>query len=194
MRILHIMIARGAEASIERTKDGIKKIREQKTYRHPDLDLSLRTSRTKREAKVLSHLTGLVPELLKTEETTLEMEYIDAPTVRKALTKENMQVIGTQIGKHVKQMHERGVVHGDLTTSNMLYATDSIVLIDFGLAQFSETLEDRAVDLHLLKQGLLTTHPHLDVWDAVVEGYEPEEALLERLTAVEKRGRNKQKV
>lgn len=183
---------RGAEAIIERTERGVKKTRIQKGYRHPTLDAALRKSRTKREAKVLARLHGLVPELLKQETCILELSYIDAPLVKQALTQENATALGTAIGDAVKNMHDAGVVHGDLTTSNV-FATSPVTIIDFGLAEFSKKLEDRAVDLHMLKQSLKTAHPHIRVWDAVLDGYKPSQALLERLEEVQSRGRNKGK-
>jgi len=186
------MISQGAEAIIERTELGVKKTRLTKTYRHPDLDVQLIKSRTKREAKVLLHLTEIAPKLINVRDNTIEMSYVDAPLIKDALTEENAHETGLRIGQAVKKMHDLGIVHHDLTTSNMFF-TNPITLIDFGLSQFSETLEDKAVDLHVLKHALNAKHPHLAVWQAVLEGYHPEQALIERLEAVETRGRNKQK-
>ncbi len=185
-------LAQGAEAIIERTERGVKKTRIQKAYRHPDLDATLRKSRTKREAKVLARLEDITPRILSQNEFEIELEYVDAPLVKDALTEENAKELGRAIGVVVKQMHEKGVVHHDLTTSNM-FATNPITLIDFGLAQFSDSLEDRAVDLHVLKHALAAKHPDLAVWESFIAGHKPEAALLERLVAVEKRGRYKNK-
>lgn len=61
------------------------------------------------------------------------------------------------IANSVAEMHSKGVIHGDLTTSNMMIrvnANDEIAdlyLIDFGLSQFSNKIEDKAVDLYVLK-------------------------------------------
>ncbi len=185
-------LAQGAEAIIERTERGVRKTRLKKTYRHPDLDATLRKSRTKREHKVLKRLAGLVPEVLGSSEYEIELAYVDAPLIKDALTEDNAQELGVEIGKAIKEMHERGVVHHDLTTSNMFHTTP-ITLIDFGLAQFSDSLEDRAVDLHVLKQALGAKHPDLPVWEAVLTGYEPSHELIERLEEVERRGRYKNK-
>ena len=185
-------LAQGAEATLTKHDDTVQKERLQKTYRHPDLDATLRKSRTKREAKVLERLKDLAPTLISTQDTTITMEYIDAPTVKDALNTNNAQQLGTHIGQAVKKMHDTGVVHGDLTTSNML-ASNPLTLIDFGLAEFSTSLEDRAVDLHVLKQALKAKHPDLDVWKHILNGYAPTTQLLKRLTTVEGRGRYKQK-
>lgn len=96
-----------------------------------------------------------------------------------------MRMIGTEIAK----MHQADVIHGDLTTSNMLVrhpssskgvqlvsfqelltsnrllkpvcATDLFtqVLIDFGLAYTSTLVEDKAVDLYVLERAFSSTHP-----------------------------------
>ena len=95
------------------------------------------------------------------------------------------------------KIHDLDIVHGDLTTSNMILKDNKIVLIDFGLAQFSSKVEDKAVDLHLFKQALESRHSQ--VWEKAftqfLSGYQPanKKEELSRLEKVEKRGRNKQK-
>lgn len=74
------------------------------------------------------------------------------------------------IGKAIGRMHRENVIHGDLTTSNMLLRwhladTDdkaSIVIIDFGLSYVSALAEDKAVDLYVLERALASTHPEPD--------------------------------
>lgn len=95
-----------------------------------------------------------------------------------------------RIGEAVGRMHEVGVVHGDLTTSNLMLrhpgrkATNGmtnegaswgqeqaagmvslegeIVLIDFGLAGQSVQDEDKAVDLYVLERAFGSTHPDVE--------------------------------
>lgn len=64
--------------------------------------------------------------------------------------------LGSMIGK----LHDGGVIHGDLTTSNVLYnsTTGEVCLIDFGLSQFSILSEDRAVDLYVLERSFTSAH------------------------------------
>ena len=87
-----------------------------------------------------------------------------------------------QVGRTVGEMHSiGGVVHGDLTTSNIMVRPDQqrkiqangtaqqshrdlnlegeVVLIDFGLATQSMQDEDRAVDLYVLERAFGSTHP-----------------------------------
>jgi TP53 regulating kinase-like protein len=55
-----------------------------------------------------------------------------------------------------------GVIHGDLTTSNMIYKDGQIYLIDFGLSYVKNSIEDRAVDLYVLERAFISTHPQLE--------------------------------
>lgn len=69
------------------------------------------------------------------------------------------------IGRSIGQIHAIDVIHGDLTTSNMLLRSSSppsIVLIDFGLSYVSTLIEDKAVDLYVLERALASTHPEDD--------------------------------
>ncbi|WFD02266.1 non-specific serine/threonine protein kinase [Malassezia obtusa] len=66
------------------------------------------------------------------------------------------------IGAQLARMHCADVIHGDLTTSNMMLRTGphmQLVLIDFGLASVSSFWEDKAVDLYVLERAFASTHP-----------------------------------
>jgi Kae1-associated kinase Bud32 len=74
---------------------------------------------------------------------------------------------------------------------------NKVYFIDFGLGFESKKAEDKAVDLHLIKQALEAKHfNHFErFFQAVLEGYKSSKhhiATLARLKAVEKRGRYKQ--
>ena len=93
-------------------------------------------------------------------------------------------------------LHKHGIVHGDPTTSNMILKGDEVYLIDFGLAEYSDSVEKRAVDLHLMKTAIKSTHfrRFRPYYAAAVEGYCVEmgngaRAVLERCRLIEKRGR-----
>ena len=74
-----------------------------------------------------------------------------------------------------------------------------IFFIDFGLSFFSRKIEDKAVDLHLLKEALESKHSK--IWEKCYKaalGSYAEKAVdgkdvLERIKIVEKRGRYKHK-
>ena len=94
----------------------------------------------------------------------------------------------------VGRLHRAGIIHGDLTTSNMVVLGDRISLIDFGLSVVSDEVESRGVDLHVLFQTLRSTRAdHALLRSAFLEGYRetfPEaDQVLAREQEIEKRGR-----
>ncbi|MFT4868365.1 MAG: TP53 regulating kinase-like protein [Candidatus Nanohaloarchaea archaeon] len=100
-----------------------------------------------------------------------------------------------ELGENVALLHSIDIIHGDLTTSNAI-ADEEIYLIDFGLSFRSQRIEDRAVDIHLLKQVLESSHPEVskEAWQNFLKGYseyEDSEKVLEQLEEVEQRGRYK---
>lgn len=106
-----------------------------------------------------------------------------------------------KIGRLLGKMHAGKVIHGDLTTSNMLLRGEpeklDIVFIDFGLS-FSEGLpEDKGVDLYVFERALLSTHPNTDkLFDSVLRTYQdenPSEAgeVIQKLDEVRMRGRKR---
>ena len=196
------LLAEGAEAGIYTDNGAIVKKRRRKGYRIKALDRKLRLFRTKQEARILKRLekTGVaVPGLISAGEISLRLELISGPRIRDVLSESSLTGICRQIGSGIGLMHARSVVHGDLTTSNMIRSGGRIYFIDFGLGFFSDKTEDRAVDLHLLKQALNASHNRIaeKCFSAVMAEYGktvpdcPE--ILKRLEKVESRGRYKGK-
>jgi Kae1-associated kinase Bud32 len=101
------------------------------------------------------------------------------------------------IGKEIKKMHSVGIVHGDLTTSNIIYINNKnskdsgkIFFIDFGLGYFSKKTEDLATDLVVFKKTFNSTHSSLKKgWELVLEGYAPNEQMIKQMEKIEKRAR-----
>ena len=192
-------IAQGAEAKIYLDEDKIIKERIPKKYRIKELDESIRKFRTRREAKILKKLSDDVkhPGLIKMDDKKMfiEMEHIKGEKLRDIFDK-NIR-LAEEIGKKVAIMHNQDIIHGDLTTSNMIYDGNEIFFIDFGLGFFSIKYEDKAVDLHLLKQALESKHHKIfnEAVKLVFKGYKQKskdyEEVMERLKKVESRGRNK---
>lgn len=191
-------IGNGAEAILYKKANSVVKDRVPKSYRIPVLDEKLRVSRTRRERKILEKLAplGFVPAVTYSDKTTLTMDFISGKKVRDMLTAKNAAEVGTQIGSCLGQMHTVDIIHGDLTTSNMI-VDDALYVIDFGLSYVSTRVEDKAVDLHVLKQALEAYHHKIweTVFAAVVseysKTYSDASAVLSRFEVVEKRGRNK---
>jgi Kae1-associated kinase Bud32 len=134
------------------------------------------------------------------ERENLVIEKIDGKLLKEAFDK-NYVKFSEEIGEQIAIMHNNSIIHGDLTTSNMILnkKADKVYFIDFGLSFFSDKFEDKAVDLHLLKEALESKH--YKVWQAafkiVLNSYEKEakdsKTILNRLKAVEKRGRYRAK-
>ncbi len=191
------LLGRGAEAVLERDGETVIKRRVPKRYRHPLLDAELRRSRTRREAKVLQQAGVPHPRLLTTDrESTLTMEFIEGPALKQLLDTDAQ--LARKVGRVVAALHDQGIIHGDLTTSNMILRDGEVVLIDFGLSFTSHDLEHKAVDIHLFKQALESKHHAVfaEAYAAFLEGYAASpksQAVLQRLRIVEKRGRNKAK-
>jgi Kae1-associated kinase Bud32 len=190
-----MLLGEGAEGRVESVEGRAVKSRPTKSYRHPELDQRLRRFRTRREAKVIERLPVKGPSLLRVDDKamTIEMTLLAGPQLRDVLDETNVGVHARRLGELVRLLHDEGIVHGDLTTSNVLLVDGELHLIDFGLSAFSVHVEDRAVDLHLLRCALSAKHPSLGAWEHFIVGYGDAPEVLERLEAVERRGRNKQK-
>lgn len=192
-------IAQGAEAIIYQDKDTIIKDRIEKSYRHPVLDSKMRKSRTKREAKILDKLKAMrfpVPKVLEHKDSTIVIEHLKGKKLRDIFEKDYKK-LSQEIGKKVAILHKHNIIHGDLTTSNMILE-DEIYFIDFGLSITSTKVEDKAVDLHLLKRAMDSKHHTVseDAFQLVIKAYDsyPDaKDVLKRLEIVEARGRNKNK-
>ncbi len=200
------LIAQGAEAKIYLTENKIVKERIVKGYRFPILDEQIRKSRTKKEAKILIkalEAKANVPKVLNadkkgvpTNKFNLEIEFIDGDKLSEKLNsyKEEKQFgVMKKLGAQVAALHKQDIIHGDLTTSNVIFSDEKAYIIDFGLGFISKRLEDKAVDLHLIKQALEAKHWQnwKDLFKHFLQGYkwEKSEETLEQLKKVESRGR-----
>ena len=136
------LIAQGAEAKIYHSNGKIIKERVKKSYRIDAIDAKLRKERTRAEAKLIRSLerAGVpVPAVLKEDDKgmVLELEFIDGEKVRDYLERTEDVSICKQIGVLTAKMHDANIVHGDLTTSNLILK-DRVYVIDLGLGEFSE--------------------------------------------------------
>lgn len=191
------LVAKGAEADIFLEEGVVKKIRIPKKYRLPELDFEIRKKRTRSESRLLGKLKNIGPGFIGSDDfQEIKMAFVEGSLVKDVLDK-NVSV-AKEIGVKVSAIHDLDIVHGDLTTSNMILVEDgSVILIDFGLGFVSDKLEDKAVDLHLFREAIESKHFDFEkeIWDYFLEGYNPrnKEEVLKRLVVVESRGRNKLK-
>jgi len=200
------IIAQGAEAVLIRSGEILIKKRLKKGYRHPELDKKIRIRRTRREAKILDKSSKIIntPKILHVDEKKAEisMEFIPGKVLSDYLDKlplkEALKVC-FDIGSEIGILHNLDLIHGDLTTSNMILKKDKVTLIDFGLGFHSKRIEDRAVDLRLLRQALKSKHfKHYEKYiEQVLKGYKVTnkqyDKVFEQLKIVESRGRYKGK-
>ncbi|KAF2222409.1 kinase-like domain-containing protein, partial [Elsinoe ampelina] len=224
------LISQGAEALLYHTtflRHSLPialKYRPPKPYRHPTLDRRLTRQRILAEARILNKCCkeGVpVPAVLGVgaEEGWLAISWSGGEMVKRflmgvkgggggeegegqgrGLVERVLRLVGGAVGR----LHAAGVVHGDLTSSNMLIewgreggGEAKIVLIDFGLAQMGTADEERAVDLYVLERAFGSTHPELEelfakeVLGAYGESYKGAKVALKRLEDVRMRGRKK---
>jgi Kae1-associated kinase Bud32 len=185
------IIAQGAEAILIRKGKVLVKDRIKKGYRHPEIDKQLRKRRTRSEARIISRASMIdVPIVKKVKETEIEMDFISGKRLSEHLDDlafAKALGICKIIGKNVALLHEHDIVHGDLTTSNMILQGKKVFFIDFGLAFHSHRIEDKAVDLHLLRQAFESKH------FLKYKSYDKSNQVLKQLEKVEMRGRYKKK-
>ncbi|MEN6395904.1 MAG: bifunctional N(6)-L-threonylcarbamoyladenine synthase/serine/threonine protein kinase [Methanoregula sp.] len=151
---------RGAEAIVSFRDGTAIKQRVSKRYRVPALDKRLITERTRAEARLIhAARKGGVPTPVISTVThdSIEMEQVTGTLLTGALTAAHCEEAGRIVGR----LHTAGIMHGDLTTSNMILRERDgrCVLIDFGLSQATPEIEQRGVDLHVMFQTLKSTHP-----------------------------------
>ena len=241
------ILAQGAEAVIRLEDKFIIKDRIKKSYRFSQLDEKIRKLRTRSEIKLLTKASKVINAPLpleSKEDNKIVIPYVKGKklsTFLDTFSLKQQKAIAKQLGEEISKLHKAEIIHGDLTTSNMILVDNfdknvnnkyrdknpltknsvltinnkssernepilgrgggdkfSIFFIDFGLGFISNKLEDKAVDLHLLKQALEARHfKHWEaLWQQIEQGYKTSKEskkVLERLRAVEKRGRYKEK-
>ena len=205
-----VLIRKGAEAELFLENwhglKVIRKARKTKAYRLPRLDLKIRRSRTGREAQIMheAKLAGVPTPIIfmvDVEATTIIMKYVEGTRVKEVLhtlSSDERIKLCRQLGQLIGRLHRNRIIHGDLTTSNMILTEKGkIFFIDFGLAEYSEELEKRGVDLLLMKRAFYSTHYSYaeECFKAVTDGYAEEmgeevrREVVERVKKIAKRGR-----
>lgn len=220
------IIKQGAEAKLFLGEfNGQKcliKERFQKKYRHPDLDQQLTKERMRAESKALSRCTTagiLTPKVLHMDlnERKIYMEYLDksitaklyineiVPSIDDADKRESkLNELAKRIGNVVGRMHLNNIIHGDLTTSNILLnptsddlSTYDLIMIDFGLANYGQSGEQKGVDLYVLERALLSTHSGVPtLFNVILDAYKDANAknwtgIIQKFEEIRARGRKR---
>lgn len=195
-----------------------------KHYRHPDLDQQLTRERIRTEVKSIGRCRAIgvkTPEVYHSDLTDrkIYMEYYpQAITVKayisdqigkysnfeqEALLDKLTDRIGTVLGK----LHANNIIHGDLTTSNILlqpkgdeldaFKDYDTIMIDFGLSQCQNSPEAKGVDLYVLERALLSTHSTIpSLFEKILASYKKEnatgqDAVIVKFEEVRARGRKR---
>jgi Kae1-associated kinase Bud32 len=199
------IIYRGAESIIYLdsfdNQQVLVKERIKKNYRLEQIDEKIRKARTKKEVKLLTEARKvgvLTPTILSVDENKIILEFIDGTRIKELLWKADKKTcskVCKELGKLIGKLHSAGIIHGDLTTSNMILCGSDIYLIDFGLGEISRRTEDQGVDLNLLFEALKSTHFKILklCWENIVKGYKQEyknaKNTLKKMEEIEKRAR-----
>lgn len=185
-----------------------------KNYRLLELDTSLTKSRIKAEQKTTKRCQDagvLAPKIFNVDfiERKVYMEYFDKAITAKEFIIQikkgkspdvDLDELTKRIGNVVGTLHANNIIHGDLTTSNMLIdgkANDyNLIMIDFGLSSYSSSHEDKGVDLYVLERALLSTHSDLpELFESILKKYREvnptSNATIKRFEDVRARGRKR---
>lgn len=205
------LVAKGAEANIYSDnyldEEVLLKKRVAKGYRIREIDEYLRRKRTKNESKLLGEAKrcGVVTPLVydvDLKESIITMEKVTGTEVKEIFSGENYMDLSTIrsisriIGENVARLHDCGIIHGDLTTSNLILREDedSVVFIDFGLGKISDLVEDKGVDLLVFKKAINGIHHDIsqECFDSIIEGYSGAldyKKIVAKIDEIEGRGR-----
>uniref|UniRef100_A0A6B2ECB7 non-specific serine/threonine protein kinase n=1 Tax=Phlebotomus kandelakii TaxID=1109342 RepID=A0A6B2ECB7_9DIPT len=217
------VIKQGAEGKLYLGKyngqECLVKERFLKKYRHPELDAQLTKERIRAEVKAAGKCANLgirTPKIYGHDlnDRKIYMEYFEEAETAKdyinnllaseeaAAEVENiLEDLATRIGKILGKMHANNLVHGDLTTSNMLMVPlegkKELVMIDFGLSKGSNNNEAKGVDLYVLERALLSTHSGApELFSVILKAYKSEnskgsESAVVKYEEVRARGRKR---
>ncbi len=194
----------GAEAELWKSEylgmPAVEKHRVPKTYRIKEIDERIRRERIVLETSMLVNAKKAVktPHVFDVdlEKKSLLMEFISGDKIKDLFLREGrIKGVSKKIGESIARLHSIDIVHGDLTTSNMILdGKGGIYFIDFGLAAKSDKIEDKAMDLVVFKKMLNSTHYKCfsEIWGAFLEGYSRYKKageIVRKITEIEKRAR-----
>jgi len=207
----------GAEARLYATtflgQKAVVKERFSKKYRHPDLDVKLTSDRHKAEARALlkcKQIGVACPTLYMAdqEQHLLIMQQLEGKTAREAVDQgiadgdvKQLSRIAKLIGSTVAKLHQNHLIHGDITTSNLLIQEDGentkLAVIDFGLSFQEGVAEDKGVDLYVLERAFLSTHPNTEkLFTEVLDAYSADAGaasaeVMKKFEEIRMRGRKR---
>ena len=189
------LIAKGAESNIVRSsylgEKAVIKDRIVKGYRISEIDNKIRRARTKEEAKLLADAKRAGVKTPVLYDVDLKNKRITMQEISGFMLKDVIDDdLAFNLGEEISKLHSLDIIHGDITTSNVLLSDGDLVFIDFGLGRYSHLKEDKAVDLLVLKKSLQSIDYNLALkyFDLVLKGY-GDESILKAINDIESRGR-----
>lgn len=199
------IIKQGAEAKLYlgefNGQQCLIKERFAKQYRHPELDKHLTKERMRAESKAITRCQAAgvnAPKVIHMDlnDRKIYMKYYEHSITAKAYINDvipkladaterekRINKLAEEIGLCVGKMHANNIIHGDLTTSNILldplqsdddemFSQYSLIVIDFGLASYGQSSEQKGVDLYVLERALLSTHSGIStLFDSILNAY-----------------------
>ncbi|KAK6462510.1 kinase-like domain-containing protein [Scheffersomyces coipomensis] len=182
---------------LKNQKKYIVKFRPSKPYRHPIIDASINKTRTIGEAKFMTKLNKLginSPSIISVDysKAIIWMEFLGSELTNGDISSfknwlwylerneseakcvdEQVEQVCKKVGELIGKLHMNDMIHGDLTSSNIILQDFEPALIDFGLSSYSGLAEDKAVDLYVLERAILSTHSVFsDTYNGwLLEGY-----------------------
>ncbi len=201
------ILYKGAEAEIIISKylgfDVVLKKRVTKGYRLKKINDKLISNRTREEAKLISEArqSGVsVPTIydIDLRNGVITMSYIKGKRIKDFLnniSEDERKKICIKIGESIGNLHKYDIIHGDITTSNMILLNDMIYFIDFGLGEKSSEIEAKGVDLHVLMEAIESTHSkYSNCFRYVLQGYrkiygEDSKKIIFKIDEIVRRGR-----
>ena len=201
------ILYKGAEAEIYLSKyldkEVVKKHRIKKSYRIEEIDEDLISYRTKEEAKLIVEARGAgvsVPIIydVNLKNGIITMQNIKGERIKDIFEKipaKKREKICKDIGKNIAKLHNKNIIHGDITTSNMIIYKNRVHFIDFGLGEINSETEAKGVDLHVLMEAIESTHSNYsDYFKYVLDGYDSEyknesKPVFNKIDEIIKRGR-----
>jgi Kae1-associated kinase Bud32 len=161
-------------------RPAVFKRRRPKGYRIPEIEAAVARTRMRNEARLMrrARAAGVaVPAVLSVDPPaqTLVLEYLGPNSLRSTfdgLPGASRRAVARQAGRAAGRLHRAGIVHGDLTTSNMIERGGRLFLFDFSLGRIAGDPEDFAVDLKAFKDSFAATHlEHARDFREVLRGY-----------------------
>ena len=202
-----IILYKGAEAEIVVSKylgfDVVLKKRVNKGYRLKKINDILISTRTREEAKLMNaaRQSGVCVPIIydvDLQKGVITMSYVKGRRVKDILnnlSEDERKKLCIKIGESIGNLHKNDIIHGDITTSNMILLNDMIYFIDFGLGEINSEIEAKGVDLHVLTEAIESTHSkYSNCFEYILEGYrkiydKDSNKIILKIDEIVKRGR-----